>query len=60
MRIFRQEYLITSPFDEKMAFEGLRSQLSSRIFWELVNEEKGGIKLVFTLEVLETEHDLPK
>ena len=54
-RILKQEYIITSPFDEKMAIEGISSQLSSQIFDDLIQNEKFGIKLTFTLETIDEE-----
>lgn len=52
-QILKQEYKITNPFDEKMALEALRSQLSSVVFKELINNEKEAITLTFTLDVTE-------
>ena len=53
MKILKQEYTVTNPFDEKMAIEALTKQLSSTIFKELINNEKAGIKLTFSLEILD-------
>lgn len=57
-RIVKQEYIVTNPFDEKLAIEALYAQLRSQIFSDLINGEKAGIKLVFTLETVETEQEL--
>jgi len=54
MNILKQEYIITSPFSEKLALEGLRAQLASVIFDELIQREKSGIKLTFFIEVMDT------
>ena len=51
MNILKQEYTITNPFNEKMAIEALQKQLSSIIFKELINNEKGAIKLIFLIEM---------
>jgi hypothetical protein len=51
--ILKQEYKITNQFDEQMAIESLKSQLSSAIFKELINNEKQSITLTFTLDVIE-------
>ena len=53
MKILKQEYTITSPFDEKMAMEALQKQLSSVIFKELINNEKEAIKLTFLMEIID-------
>jgi hypothetical protein len=53
MKILKQEYTITNPFDESMAIEALSKQLSSMIFQNLIRNEKDAIKLTFTLEVVE-------
>ena len=57
-RIVNQEYIVTNPFDEKLAIEALHAQLKSQIFSDLINGQKAGIKLVFTLETIETESEL--
>ena len=51
MNLLKQEYTITNPFNEKMAIEALQKQLSSIIFKELINNEKGAIKLIFLIEM---------
>lgn len=53
MRILKQEYTITNPFDEEMAITALTKQLSSTIFTELIQNEKDAVKLTFTLEIIE-------
>lgn len=53
MKILKQEYTVSNSFDEKMAIEALTKQLSSTIFSELINNEKAGIKLTFSLEILD-------
>jgi len=54
-KILEQEYIVTSPFNEKMTIESLQKQLSSAIFTELINKQKHGIKLTFTLETIDEE-----
>lgn len=51
--ILKQEYIVTSPFNEKMAIEALQAQLSSIIFKELIDGEKQGVRLAFTVYVIE-------
>ena len=53
MKILKQEYTVTNPFDEKMAIEALAKQLSSKIFTDLIQNEKAGIKLTFLLETID-------
>jgi len=53
MTILKQEYIVTNPFDEKMAIEALEKQLSSTIFKELINNEKEAVKVTFSIEILE-------
>ncbi len=53
MKILKQEYIVTNPFDEKMAIEALAKQLSSKIFTDLIQNEKAGIKLTFLLETID-------
>lgn len=53
--ILKQEYIVTSSFDEDMAISALVSQLKSRIFKDLIKREKFGIKLTFTLETIDSE-----
>jgi len=53
LEILRQEYLVSNPFDEKMAIEALKAQLSSLIFKELIDGEKKALKITFTIEVEE-------
>jgi hypothetical protein len=53
MKILKQEYEITSPFDETMTIEALKAQLSSTIFRELIQKEKAAIKLIFTMEIID-------
>ena len=53
MKILKQEYTITNPFDEKMAIEALQKQLTSIIFKELINNEKEAVKLTFLIEVVD-------
>jgi len=55
MNILKQEYIVTNPFNEDLAIESLKKQLSSTIFRELINNEKEAIKLTFLIEVLEKE-----
>jgi len=55
MKILKQEYTITNPFDEKMAIQALQKQLSSTIFKELINNEKEAVKLTFLIEVIDGE-----
>jgi hypothetical protein len=50
--ILKQEYFVTNPFDENMALEALKSQLSSVIFKELINNEKEAIIVTFTISVV--------
>jgi hypothetical protein len=50
--LLKQEYEITSSFNEQMAIESLKEQLGSLIFSKLINEEKYGLKLTFTVELL--------
>lgn len=52
--ILKQEYLVTNPFDEKMAIEALKAQLSSLIFKELINGEKDALKIAFTISVTDS------
>jgi len=53
MKTLEQEYIVTNPFNEKMAIKALTAQLSSTIFKELINGEKYGLRLTFTIEVIE-------
>ena len=55
MKILKQEYIATNPFNEQMVLNSLQSQLASLIFKELINGEKEGIRLTFTLEVIEPD-----
>lgn len=57
-RITKQEYIVTSPFDERMTIEALKSQLASQIFRDVIKHEKAGIKLTFLIETIEDENDL--
>ena len=50
--LLKQTYEVTSPFNEQMAIKSLQEQLSSLIFEKLINEEKYGLKLTFTVELL--------
>ena len=59
MKIVHQEYIVTSPWDEKLALEALKAQLSSKIFDDLINQEKAGIKLTFLLETIDEVDYLP-
>lgn len=53
MKVLKQVYIVTNPFDEKMAIEALSKQLSSKIFSDLIQNEKAGIKLTFLLETID-------
>lgn len=57
MKILKQEYIVTNPFDEEMAILALTRQLSSTIFKELIQKEKDAVKLTFTLEIIETKSE---
>lgn len=49
MKVLKQEYIVTNPFDEKMAIESLSKQLSSKIFKDLIQNEKSWYKTnIFT------------
>jgi hypothetical protein len=50
--IFRQESIITSKFNETLLLDGLKSQLSSHIFRELIDGEKYGLKVTITFDVI--------
>jgi len=57
-RKLQQEYLITNEFDKKMAYTGLKTQLESQIFTDLINyidKQNWGIKVIFIIETLEDE-----
>jgi len=54
-RIFKQETVVTSPLSEQLMMKGFKSQLSSAIFKELINGEKFGLKVTFTVDVIEQE-----
>ena len=55
MRVLKQEYTVTNSFDEKMALDALSKQLTSKIFTDLIQREKAGIKLTFLLETIDNE-----
>lgn len=57
-RIYEQSRVITSPFNEKIFLKGLKSELASKIFKELINEEKHGIKITVTMDVIEDATDI--
>ena len=57
-RKLQQEYLITNEFDKEMAYAGLKTQLESQIFTDLINyidKQNWGIKVIFIIETLEDE-----
>lgn len=57
-RIFEQVNIVTNPFNEKMMLESFKSQLSSTIFKEVINDEKYGLKVTFTVDVIESEKEI--
>lgn len=54
-KILKQEYIVTNPFNEDMCLESLTRQLKSRIFRDLIQNEKYGIRLTFTLETIDKD-----
>ena len=55
MNILKQEYIVTNAFNEQMAIEALKAQLSSTIFKELIQNENDAIKLTFSMEIIESK-----
>ena len=49
--VFNQETEVDSKFNEELFIEGLKSQLGSIIFKELINEEKEGLIIKLIIEV---------
>ena len=49
--ILKQEYIITSEFNEKLTLDSLKTQLSSLIFRELISNEKEALKLTFIISI---------
>jgi hypothetical protein len=54
-RIYDNTRTITSPFNERVFMDGLRGELSSAIFKELINGEKYGIKVRITMDVIKEQ-----
>lgn len=59
-KILEQQFFVTNPFNEKMAVEALQQQLSSKIFKELIQNEKYGLVLKFNLFIVEEEGEWNK
>lgn len=58
MNLVKQEYIVTSPYNEKMMLDALKAQVSSQIFRDLINGEKAGIKVTFLVETVEEIGDV--
>jgi hypothetical protein len=52
-RVVNQEFIVTSPLNEKLSLLALQAELGSAIFKELINSEKYGLRLRFTVDVIE-------
>ena len=53
MKIYNQTTKVTSKFNEEMFIEGLNKQLGSEIFKHLIQNEKDGIEITVTMNVVE-------
>ncbi len=58
MNLVKQEYIVTSPYNEELMLEALQRQVSSQIFRDLINGEKAGIKVTFLVETIEEIGDV--
>ena len=58
MNLVKQEYIVTSPANEKLMLAALKSQVSSQIFRDLINGEKAGLKVTFLVETIEEVGDI--
>lgn len=57
-QILKQSYSVANGFDESLCINSLKSQLSDKIFKELINGEKHSLTLTFTIDV--NEDDTPE
>lgn len=57
-KLIQQEYVVTSPLNKELMLEAFHAQLSSTIFRELINNEKPGLKVTFTVEEIEAPDTL--
>ncbi len=60
MNILNNKVLITSDFDFEMFLSSLKSQLSSEIFTQLIQQEKDGIELQILMEIKDTQREETK
>ena len=51
--ILKQGYTVTNKFNFEMFLESIKSQVSSKIFDELIQKEKHGLEIIFTVNLIE-------
>lgn len=56
--LFKQENIVTSPFNQEMMLEGFKKQLSSDVLNELIIGEKYGLRITLTIDLIETQDEL--
>ncbi len=54
-QILKQQYEVSNPFDEEAMFVSLKSQIGSKVFKELINNEKHSLSVEFRVFVNEEE-----
>lgn len=57
-RVYNQKRIIDSNFNNELFLVGLKSELGDVIFKELINDEKFGVKITITMDVLETREEM--
>jgi len=55
--VLKQEYIVTNPHTKDATLDSISSELSSKIFADLINAEKYGIKIVVTMQTIEGPAD---